>query len=52
VANVKQLDNNIITQGEYDATLNKILKSCPQYDLTGLTKKNVVSQVCYGCDMP
>jgi hypothetical protein len=45
-------DNGVITNDQYRANLNNILKSCPQYDLTGLVKKNVVSDVCYGCDQP
>ena len=50
--NATKLSNNIITKGEYQAKLNAILKSCPQYDMTGLVKKNLVSNVCYGCDTP
>jgi len=52
VANATQLSNNIITSAQYNANLNKILQSCPQYDLTGLVKKDLVSNVCYGCDTP
>jgi hypothetical protein len=36
---------------EYKQTLNKILSSCPEYDLTGLVKKSVVNDVCYGCNV-
>jgi len=52
---VKLLDNkklseaDLITKGDYDNNLNKILSNCPDYDLSGLVKKAVVSDVCYGC---
>ena len=52
IANATQLSNNIITSTQYNSNLNKILQSCPQYDLTGLVKKYLVSNVCYGCDSP
>ena len=45
------LDNNIITEPEYIENLNTILNSCPEYDLTGLVKKSMVTDVCYGCDI-
>jgi hypothetical protein len=38
--------------GTGDANTNKVLSSCPKYDLTGLVKKSMVSDVCYGCDVP
>ena len=41
-----------MTYGKYNANLNNILKSCPQYDLTGLVKKTTVGDVCYGCGTP
>ena len=49
IDNKKMADTNIITKGEYDKNLNKIMSNCPDYDLTGLVKKDVVSNVCYGC---
>lgn len=52
VVNATQLSNNTITSGQYNSNLNQILKSCPQYDLTGLVKKDLVSNVCYGCGTP
>lgn len=52
VANATQLSNNTITSGQYNTNLNQILRSCPQYDLTGLVKKDLVSNVCYGCGTP
>jgi len=52
ITNATQLSNNIISSGQYNANLNQILKSCPQYDLTGLVKKDLVSNVCYGCGSP
>jgi nucleoside-diphosphate-sugar epimerase len=43
----------ISTMSVFDQnTINKILSACPDYDLTGLVKKSVVSDVCYGCDNP
>jgi hypothetical protein len=50
INNATQLSDNIITSGQYNANLNKILQSCPQYELTGLVKKDLVSNVCYGCN--
>jgi hypothetical protein len=47
--NKKLADANLITKGDYDNNLNKILSNCPDYDLTGLVKKEIVSSVCYGC---
>ena len=45
-------NNNIITDSEYNASLNSILRSCPQYDFTDLVSKAKASDVCYGCDIP
>ena len=45
-------NNNIITDSEYNAALNNILSSCPQYDFTDLVSKAQASDVCYGCDNP
>ena len=50
--NQKMMDANLITKTEYENSINKVLSACPNYDLTGLVKKNVVSDVCYGCDNP
>lgn len=50
--NKAMADSNIITNTEYENNLNQVLSSCPQYDLTGLVKKDLVSNVCYGCDNP
>jgi hypothetical protein len=47
--NQKLSEANLITKGDYDNNLNKILSNCPDYDLSGLVKKDVVSSVCYGC---
>lgn len=44
------MDNQLISPEEYDARVNSALQSCPEYDLTGLVHKDVVSDVCYGCD--
>ena len=45
-------NNKIITEDEYNSKLNNILSSCPSNDLTGLIKKTLASDVCYGCDIP
>lgn len=51
INNEKMMEANIINKEEYEKTLNNVLSSCPNYDLTGLVKKDLVSNVCYGCDM-
>jgi hypothetical protein len=52
IKNKTLLDKNIITLSDYNANVNKILESCPQYDLTGLVRKDLVGDVCYGCGTP
>ena len=52
IKNKTLLDKNIITLSDYNTNVNKILESCPQYDLTGLVKKDLVGDVCYGCGTP
>ena len=47
--NEKLAGANLITKGDYDNNLHKIMSNCPDYDLSGLVKKTVVSDVCYGC---
>ena len=51
INNKKLSDAKIIDKTEYEQSLNKILSSCPNYDLTGLVKKSVVNDVCFGCDV-
>jgi len=51
INNKKLSDAKIIDKTEYEQSLNKILSSCPNYDLTGLVKKSVVNEVCYGCNI-
>ena len=46
------LNNNLMTSAEYNAAISQALNSCPQYDLTGLVRKDLASDVCYGCDVP
>ena len=41
---ISKLNNN------YTENLNEVLYSLPEYDLTGLVKKTLVSDVVYGCD--
>lgn len=41
-------DNNTNTNNN----MNEVLNSLPLYDLEGLVKKTVVSDVCYGCGEP
>lgn len=50
INNITKLNNNIISQEQYNINLNKINKSCPQFDLSGLVKKDTVNNVCYGCN--
>lgn len=52
IKNKTLLDKNIITLSDYNANVNKILESCPQYDFTGLVRKDLVGDVCYGCGTP
>jgi hypothetical protein len=52
ITNATELSNNTITSGQYNSNLNNIIKSCPQYDLSGLVRKTLVSDVCYGCGTP
>jgi hypothetical protein len=52
IQNKTLLDKNIITLNDYNTNVNKILASCPQYDLTGLVRKDLVGDVCYGCGTP
>jgi len=47
--NEKLGNADLISKGDYDKNLRKIMSNCPDYDLTGLVKKAVVSDVCYGC---
>ena len=51
INNKKLNDAKIIDKTEYEQSLNKILSSCPNYDLTGLVKKSVVNDVCFGCNV-
>lgn len=52
IKNANELNSNIITQAQYNANLNQIAQSCPQYDLSGLVRKSTVADVCYGCGSP
>ena len=52
INNKSMLDSNLISKTEYEDALNQVLSSCPTYDLTGLVKKSLVSDVCYGCSTP
>ena len=50
---LKQLANTQNLSGDqYKKSLNQVLSSCPQYDLTGLVSKQTASDVCFGCDTP
>ena len=51
INNEKMMEANIINKTEYEKTINRVLSSCPNYDLSGLVRKDLVSDVCYGCDM-
>jgi len=52
VSNAQAANSGLLTSSQYNANLNNILRSCPQYDLSGLVKKSVVGDVCYGCGTP
>ena len=52
ISNAQAANSGLLTSAQYNANLNNILRSCPQYDLTGLVKKSVVGDVCYGCGTP
>jgi hypothetical protein len=52
VSNAQAANSGLLTSDQYNANLNNILRSCPQYDLTGLVPKSVVGDVCYGCGTP
>jgi hypothetical protein len=45
-------DNGIITGGQYRQAMNKLLKTCQDYDLNGFVRKDLAEQVCYGCSEP
>ena len=48
-----QIENSqSLSNSKYNANMNKILSSCPEYDLSGLVSKKTASDVCYGCDAP
>ena len=49
---ISSSQNKNLSSSEYNAKLNQVLKSCPQYDLSGLVSKKQASDVCYGCDTP
>jgi type II secretory pathway component PulM len=52
ISNAQAANSGLLTSAQYNANLNNILKSCPQYDLSGMVKKSVVGDVCYGCGTP
>lgn len=49
-------NHNTMSEEDKKKLIAKLIKnkqvSCPEYDLTGLVKKQLVSDVCYGCDAP
>lgn len=47
----RQLDSDIISPDEYKSRVNDVLMSCPEYNLDGLVHKDIVSNVCYGCNL-
>jgi len=52
ISNAQAANSGLLTSSQYNANLNTILRSCPQYDLSGLVKKSLVGDVCYGCGTP
>jgi hypothetical protein len=45
------VESKLMTGDDYKLKVTQILEDCPEYDLSGLVKKDVVSSICYGCDM-
>jgi hypothetical protein len=45
-------DNGVITGDVYRQNMNKLLKTCQDYDLSEFVRKDMASQVCYGCTEP
>jgi hypothetical protein len=52
VSNAQAANSGLLNSAQYNTNLNNILRSCPQYDLSGLVKKSLVGDVCYGCGTP
>ena len=49
---VSKIIDNQLKMNQLKMSNNKSLTHlCPQYDVSGLVKKSLVSDVCYGCDM-
>jgi hypothetical protein len=44
-------ESKLMSQNEFKLNMEKILEDCPEYDLSGLVKKDIVREVCYGCDI-
>jgi len=44
-------ESKLMTNNEFKLNMEKILEDCPEYDLSGLVKKDLVRDVCYGCDI-
>lgn len=45
-------DKGLITGAQYKQILSKALKTCNDFDTNGYVRKDIASQVCYGCTDP
>jgi hypothetical protein len=45
-------DKGLITGAQYKQILSKALKTCNDFDTNGYIRKDIASQVCYGCSDP
>lgn len=45
------VESKLMTGEDYKVKVTQVLEDCPEYDLSGLVRKDLVSNVCYGCDM-
>ena len=52
VKNKTLADNGVITGATYRENMSKLLKTCQDYDLNGFVRKDLASEVCYGCSEP
>ena len=48
---IQQVHNISINGLGFNSDLENILKQCPEYDLSNMVRKDVASNICYGCDI-
>ena len=41
----------LLCDNKFNLYIENVLEDCPEYVLSGLVKKDLVSEVCYGCDI-